>query len=211
MQQDVTILYQGGSGGFALFYYLLLSGLYQTGLQYQSIHDLINRQFPKSLASNPSMWKQREHWPNNLWCKKTQPSPKLYLICNPCWNDSMLEQNLIVSQGTTKYLLYTDIKTQMRMAWAKKAYWFTDVSKKAFDAPTDNRQYIRSIYKSAIDNLDPMVSCVARLFQPQYKIDLKDFVQTKVIPGQPEPNNDQKKFLDLWINLQPKKSLRYLQ
>lgn len=41
MTKDITILYQGGSGGFALFYYLLLSGKYQTGLPDVDVNTLV--------------------------------------------------------------------------------------------------------------------------------------------------------------------------
>lgn len=211
MQQDVTILYQGGSGGFALFYYLLLSGLYHTGLQYQSIHHLIESQFDQSLANYPQRWKQVEHWPDNLWCKKTQPSPKLYLICNPCWNEYMLEQNLDISQGTTKYLLYTDITTQLAMAWAKKAYWFTDISRQAFAAPSSNTKYIRQIYQSAVNHQDPEIATVIEHFDPHYQINLQDFVRNKTVPGQPRPNQKQQDFLQYWMSLQPIKTQRYLK
>ena len=93
MNSDVTILYQGGSGGFALFYYLLLSGKFVTGLDYTSIQDLIDQQYPDRLIQNPKLWKTKEFWPDNVLCKQSKSGPKLFLICNPMWDKHALAQN----------------------------------------------------------------------------------------------------------------------
>lgn len=205
MPRDVTILYQGGSGGFALFYYLLLSGKYHTGLEYNSVQELIDTQFPNRLAVCPTEWKHQEFWPNNQKCKLTKTSPRLFLICNPLWTDGMMQQNLNTSAGTHKILLYTNFKLQLRMAWEKQAYWFTDISKQAFRAPADTKQYLKQIIKTQIDNLDPQVSRVEKLFQPTQKVELVDFIQSKTLLGFDDPNQSQLDFLDHWTSLQPKK------
>ena len=203
---DVTILYQGGSGGFLLFYYLLLSNNYQTGLEFNSVTDLIDKQFPKTLQNAPAHWKSNEFWPDNLQCKK-HPSdkPKLFLICNPCWNDYMIKQNLDISSDTHSILLYTDIKTQLRMAYEKKAYWFTNVSKKQFNAPENDKLYIRQILESAIAELDPEISKVKATFAPTQVLRLQDFLQRKTIETFAPPNKQQIEFIEFWKRLQPKK------
>jgi hypothetical protein len=210
MTRDVTILYQGGSGGFALFYYLLLSGKYHTGLEYNSVQDLIDTQFPDSLITSPATWKHNEFWPDNQKCKLTKPSPRLFLICNPLWTDSMMQQNLSTSAGTHKILLYTNFKLQLRMAWEKQAYWFTKISKQAFRAPADPKQYLRQIIKTQVNNLDPQVQRVEKLFQPVQKVELTEFVQSRMLNGFDAPNSEQLKFLDRWFMLQPKKVQRLL-
>ena len=69
--QDTTILYQGGSGGFLFFYYMLLSGEYTTGLDMENIEHYINNQYHPELILDKKSWKIcREYWPNNLECKK---------------------------------------------------------------------------------------------------------------------------------------------
>lgn len=203
--RDITILYQGGSGGFALFYYLLLSGKYHTGLEYNSIHDLIAEQFPDTLTSFPNTWKHKEFWPDNQACKQSTKSPKLFLICNPNWNTDVLKQNLAISVDTHKILLYTNFKLQLRMCWEKQAYWFTDISKVAFNAPQDSKQYIRQIINTQKSGLDPQVKRVENLFNPDQKVNLVDFIKTKTIPGFGPPNQLQLNFLTHWFNLQPKK------
>jgi hypothetical protein len=210
MTRDVTILYQGGSGGFALFYYLLLSGKYHTGLEYNSVQDLIDTQFPNSLIDYPHTWKHKEFWPNNQKCKLIKSSPRLFLICNPLWTDSMMQQNLSTSFGTHKILLHTNFKLQLRMAWEKQAYWFTDISKQAFCAPDTTKQYLRQIIKTQVNNLDPQVERIEKLFQPVQKVELTEFIQSKILSGFDAPNTSQLEFLDRWVSLQPMKVQRVL-
>jgi hypothetical protein len=204
MSADITILYQGGSGGFLLFYYLLLSGNYHTGLQYQSVQSLIDQQFTPDLVTQPNQWKTREFWPDNLHCKKQSLSPRLFLICNPCW-PGMTEQNQFVSQHTQRYLLWTDIHTQLRMAYEKKAYWFTDVSRQHFNAPAKDGEYIKHILQSALDQQDPKIAEIKKLFCPQHTIQLQEFLQTRQLPGQPTASEHQNQFTDYWLSLQPPK------
>jgi hypothetical protein len=205
MTRDVTILYQGGSGGFALFYYLLLSGRYHTGLEYNSVQELIDLQFPDRLSTHPFEWKHKEFWPDNQKCKLTKPSPRLLLICNPLWTDGMMQQNLATSAGTHKILLYTNFKLQLRMAWEKQAYWFTKISKQAFRAPEEPKQYLRQIIRTQVDNLDPQIQRIEKLFQPTQKVELTQFIQSKMLTGFDPSNSAQLEFLNRWISIQPKK------
>jgi hypothetical protein len=206
MTRDVTILYQGGSGGFALFYYLLLSGKYHTGIDYNSVQELVDEQFSDSLIDRPHTWKHKEFWPDNQKCKLTKPGPRLFLICNPLWSDSMMQQNLNTSTGTHKILLYTSFKLQLRMAWEKQAYWFTNVSKTAFRAPPDTKQYLRQIIQTQMNGLDPQVERIEKMFRPAQKVELVEFMQSRVLPGFDNPNAAQLEFLDRWLALQPKKA-----
>lgn len=206
MLQDVTVLYQGGSGGFLLFYYLLLSGCYTSGLPTTHIESLIESQFPLTLRDQPQQWKLTEHWPDNQWCKLNAASPKLYFVCNPCWNADMLQRNLALTSGTVKYLLYTDISTQLRLAYDKKAHWFTEHSRKTFCAPTSDYKYIRQIIKSAKQGVDPLVHTVIEKFSPDYIIRLQDFLHHPVLPLQADPNQHQLDFVARWVSLQTPKS-----
>ena len=205
MTGDVTIFYQGGSGGFALYYYLLLTGQFQYTTE--ETWDLIRHQFPTELIGDPHTWKSQELKPDNLELKK-QPGPRLFLICNPLWNDHMIKVNHSVSDGTRKILLYTSLKLQLRMAWEKRAYWFTDISRSAFDAPTNNQVYIRQIKQSTawFNNMavDPLIPLIIDEFAPDQIISLEDFVTGPANP-------DQRKFLDHWIKLQPKKALNLMR
>jgi len=208
---DVTILYQGGSGGFALYYYLLLSGQYQYSIE--TVHGMIMQQFPLELTNNPGKWKNKEFWPDNIKLK-TQSGPKVFLICNPLFNTDMHEQNTLVSNGTYKILLYTDIHLQLRLAYKKKAYWFTQTSRQFFNAPPNNQQYFRYILNSSKQyngsQVDPALLDVIKKFAPDQIVRLEDFINLKILNGFSEPNHAQLNFLEYWLSLQPKKFIKYL-
>lgn len=210
MPADVTILYQGGSGGFALFYYLLLSDKYCTGIDYHDPQELIDKQFPLWLKQNPAFWKKQEFWPNNDYCQTKTGKPRLYLICNPCWSPATLNHNLKISANTTKYLLWTDIHTQLRMSWHKRAYWFTEISKVRFSAPANEKHYIKQILRSAISNKDPLLDDIIRQFRPNHTVMLQDFLQNRRLPDMAPPNQRQHAFLDHWLALQPSKAIKHL-
>lgn len=205
MTGDVTILYQGGSGGFALYYYLLLSGEFQHSIK--DSWQLIHNQFPSVLANDPSTWKTCELWPDNLALKK-QSGPRLFLICNPLWSDHMIEVNHTVSDDTHKILLYAPLKLQLRMVWEKRAYWFTDISRQAFAAPNNDQEYMRWIKRSGVDfhgiTVDPGVPKIVNEFKPNKIIKLEELLTETATP-------DQRKFLDHWIRLQPKKAQHLMQ
>jgi hypothetical protein len=204
MTQDVTILYQGGSGGFALYYYLLLTGQFQHSIE--QTWQLIDRQFPAELIRNHRDWKSHESWPDNVELKK-QSGRKLFLICNPLWSDDMIEVNHYINDDTHRIMLYTDFQLQLRMAWEKRAYWFTSVSKQAFHAPDNERDYIRWIKKCTTKFNDTIVDFrvpeIIDQFRPHKIIQLKDLLTQPCTP-------DQRKFLDRWISLQPKKTQHIL-
>ena len=204
MTEDVTILYQGGSGGFALYYYLLLTGKFQHSIE--ETWELIHDQFPADLATDPGTWKSRELWPDNVALKK-QSGPRLFLICNPLWNDHMIQVNHAISDDTHRILLHTSLKLQLRMAWEKRAYWFTVVSRHAFAAPDTDRAYIRWILESGVPfhdtQVDPQVPAVIKEFRPNKIIRLEELVSQPATP-------DQRRFLDHWISLQPKKALNLM-
>ena len=201
MTGDVTILYQGGSGGFALYYYLLLTGRFQHSIE--ETWDQIYYQFPTKLIDDPGIWKTRELWPDNHVLKQS-PGPNLFLICNPLWGD----YNRSIPDGTYKILLYTDLRLQLRLAWEKRAYWFTDISRQVFDSPDSDQEYIRWILQDNVDfngyTVDPRVPDIIEQFVPDSIVRLQDFIRGPA-------NADQRKFLDHWIKLQPKKALRFMK
>lgn len=204
--KDVTILYQGGSGGFALYYYLLLSGRYQFDIG--RLDQMIKQQFPQVLATAPSLWKIQEFWPDNQDLRN-QPGRKLFLICNPLFDSGSIDANKSLVQNTYKILLYTDIHLQIRLAYEKRAYWFTDVSRWAFDAPADIKKYLRSIISSRVKfngiDVDPMIPKIIQEFHPDRLLSLDDFLVNGFDETDP-PNQRQIDFLEYWLSIQPKKS-----
>lgn len=205
MTQDVTILYQGGSGGFALYYYLLLSGQFQHSIE--QTWQLIEQQFPPHLIRNHQDWKNHETWPDNHDLK-TCSGRKLFLVCNPFWGD----YNRTIPNDTYKIFLYADLHLQLRMAWEKKAWWFTDTTRLQVGAPDNNQIYIRQIIQNAVTfkgrKVDPMVPKIIQHYNPECIITLEDFVQKKKLTQ--DPTHDQLEFVHRWIDLQPKKALRLM-
>ena len=201
--RDCTIIYQGGSAGFMYFYFMLLSGNYSTDIpgtdSISGIKSLIKQQFPESLKSNRKIWKQSETWPlNDL--SVTTSKPKLYLICNPFFNEDSISWCLDLSQGTDVILIYTDIRTQIRLAYDKQAYWFTANGKIKF-----NNMHLRDVVKSGVKlgeiYVDPDIPRIISVFSPKL-VYLQDVLQ--------QGNSDQQDFVRHWLSLQSTKSQKLL-
>ena len=92
----------------------------------------------------------------------------------------------------------------------KKAYWFTNVSRQAFNAPETTKQYLRQIIHTQVNNLDPQVTVIKKIFEPAQTIELTQFIKSKILNGFDMPNQAQLDFLDRWTSLQPKKVQRLL-
>jgi hypothetical protein len=91
------------------------------------------------------------------------------------------------------------------MCWEKQAYWFTDISKKAFNAPSSTGKYLKQIIQTQHNGFDPKLERIQKTFYPDQQIDIKDFVSTKHIVNFDPPNSKQLDFLNRWIQLQPTK------
>jgi hypothetical protein len=89
------------------------------------------------------------------------------------------------------------------MCWEKQAYWFTDISKKAFAAPSSTKKYLKQIIHTQQNGVDPAIEKIQKTFCPTQTVSLKDFVSAKHIVNFDLPNNKQLDFLNRWIQLQP--------
>ena len=210
--QDTTLFYQGGSGGFLFFYYMLLSGEYTTGLDMNNIEHYIKDQFHSELVTDKKSWKvNSEHWPNNTKCKtQVSDKPKLFLVCNPTFYSYYINKELqnIVSDTKT-VLLYTDLRTQLRMAYNKQAYWFSELSRTKFNRSLySNKQYIRKILSSGVswrnEIVDPELPKIEKLFPNIELVSLKDLLQNY------PKNTKQQQLIDRWLSLHTDKELRHL-
>ncbi len=221
MDNDVTILYQGGSGGFLIYFLMLLSGNYRSGDTVILNHPdpveatrlRIKTQFPKHLVTHRTEWKVNEVWPNNNKLKSINiDRNKLFLICNPLFNDELRNEFLSITDSTFKILLYTDLDIQLRMAFEKNAYWFTHISKMKFNVSEDisNIDYIRKIKSEFVisdtgKNIDPTIPEIIKLFKPNIVINLVD-----ILKNRENYNADQNLFIDHWLSLQSSKTLKLL-
>jgi hypothetical protein len=216
IKEDATILYQGGSGGFFFYFYLLLTGKFISGdkLIYQSNNVLssamlrISKQFNRELSSNTKQWKSYETWPDNELCLKLNTDrQRLCLICNPLFNPDMFLHNSRIIEKTTPVLFYTDLDTQIRLAYDKQACWFTETSKQHYGFDGNIVKYIKMIKSnySYLNNVkvDPEIPKIIETFRPTYFFNLRQVLDF-------DHNSAQRFLVDRWLSLESKKSLQKL-
>lgn len=192
--RDVTLMYQGGSGGFYAYYQLLLTGEFQSGIDVE-VGRAIAHQFPA--GRDLGLWKTSEIWPDNHALKYMDVDKrKLFLICNPTFNPDCRDDNLRIAEGTQVVLLTTPLSIQLRMAYDKRAYWFTEVSRRHFLASEDQRQYLRWIRSRHAQGYDPELNHIRSLFKPEVELDLSCLLRVEY------PLSQQKEFRDHWLGLQ---------
>lgn len=111
---DIKLLYTGGSGGFIVLHYLLLTKKYQINIVNSvfTIEKIIEKQWA---IKNSTLWKNHEIAPSNP-LTKLLPSPRLYFFCNPTDTADYHGDHLVV---------YTDLASQIKLAQYKNANWFT--------------------------------------------------------------------------------------
>ena len=191
---------------------MLLSGEYTTGLNMENIEHYINNQYHTKFTNDKQHWKLfTEHWPNNLECKnQSSDKAKLFLVCNPTITPYYVNKELQYIVNDTKIvLLYTDLNTQLRMAYDKHAYWFNEPSRKQFNRSYyTNKQYIRRILNSGVlwrDELcDPELPKIERIFSNLEAVSLRELIQNY------PKNSKQQWLIDKWLSLHSKKELRHL-
>ena len=192
IDKPTTIIYQGGSGGFFLYYLLLLSK--DSHLPSDIVWRKIYNQFPEFLKNNIKDWKKYEEWPDK--------NDKVSMLCNPFFNKDLILKNYQSTKNRYKILLYTDLSTQLRLAYDKNAYWFTDISKQYFNAPDSITAYLRQIksnYKLFENKkVDPEVVKINSVYNPELILDLKDILKMNL-------NIDQEKFKTYWLSIQSSK------
>lgn len=203
----VTVLYQGGSGGFLLYYYLLLSGRYQYSID-RAWH-LVRQQFPETLANDRQSWKQHEIWPDNR-ALFGSADPAVMLICNPLFCADLYPEYRYLTDGSYVILLRAGFRAQLRMAFEKRAYWFTDVSRDYFAAPQSQTKYLRKIISQQQQGYDPMLSKIQDRFAINKIIDLEDIVNSAFLLAWPEVNQHQILWVRRWLDLQSPKTQRLL-
>lgn len=121
---NINLIYAGGSGGFLLLHLLLLSGCYAVALKNNhSIETAISQQWK---INNSAKWKESEFWPDNSQTQLLETDlHKIYFYCNS-------ELTSIVRPGKLA-VIYTDYASQQNLAYYKKAHWYKDKTKPAFD------------------------------------------------------------------------------
>ena len=191
MKESIVLLYSGGSGGFFLLHLLLLSGKFYTSFfNDKSINDAIESQWN---ITNPDNWKHSETWPDNQATQRTTTDcHKLYFYC------LLPELSQMPELRSSKYLvLYTDISSQLELAYFKKARWFHNTRKKPIDLLHETRLYKNDLVTGTI---------LPFLNSAKYVVKLQDIVNSngsilEKLLGIPKINNDQIALINRWKKL----------
>jgi len=143
--------YLGGSGGFILLHFLLLSDQYFKNIfEGQQLVDVIDRQWN---ILDHKKWKHNEHWPNNYHSLDGAGElDRILFHCNPMMEDFFHNQQLTnfmhthkipFNKQVSRYLagelackhvwLYTDMHSQNQLAWYKQAYFYAAGPRKFID------------------------------------------------------------------------------
>ena len=154
---------------------------------YQSVHQ-------HNWSINPEHWKATEIWPNNLGTLNSKCVDRLYRIFFTCNDIESWQQ-----WPGKKVVLYTDIRTQTRLAMYKKAWKYINPTKTFFKTKTSlksaeyyNGDLVGDKVKIALEQAD----CTVRL---------QDFVKSMLSA---ESNQQQKDFTKHWLSQHPIKLLR---
>lgn len=186
------------------FYYLLLSGNYTSDTLSSdlTVEQLVKRQFPETLAQSNLVWKRSEVWPANIVDAITN-KPKLFLICNPLLDGAFTARHLDIAAGTHVVLLYTDMKTQVRMSLAKRANWFLSVD---YSSISELKRLYRKLMQSSVYwngmEVDPMIPAIVEKFAAT-AINLRDVLVQPCAEAQRE-------FVEYWKSLHSAKIRRSL-
>ena len=192
---------------------MLLSGEYTTGLDMNRIEEYIENQYHPKLANDKQSWKiGTEYWPNNIECKNsTTDKAKLFLLCTSYY-DLSTKDSVIESTDNTKIILfYTDLHTQLRMCYNKKANFFNNL---IYNNPTrpcygkSDSKYLRCLFdRGAIWNnqlCNGDLPKIQQIFPNLEAVSLRDLLQNY-------PRNTKQQWLiDRWLSLHNKKELRHL-
>lgn len=138
MPKDLNLLYSGGSGGFILLHFLLLSDQFDVVFKNnKSCQDAVKWQWQ---ISNPDKWKSNEYWPdNNATSKIVTDKRKIYFYCHPQQHPDL------GSYCQYNAALYVDYASQLKLAYFKKA-WIYEKQHKCAQNPkfTELRQLLHS-------------------------------------------------------------------
>lgn len=137
---DLNLLYSGGSGGFVLLHFLLLSDRFEIALaNNKNISNSIQQQWQ---ITNASQWKKYEVWPDNAATSKLRTNKRrIYFFCNPNqYSDLELE-----SYCHFNVALYVDYASQLKLAYYKKAWIYEKQHQCAQDPKfTEIRRLLRN-------------------------------------------------------------------
>lgn len=163
-------------------YLKIYQNFYKSHIHKELVDFMIHQQW----NSTKTNWKDNEYWPlNHLTQQLSGEHNKIYFTCNDAeqWK----------SLPGFKIIIWTDIRSQIRLCWFKKANWFVNDTKKSL---LEHRKLISQLLKSPVDR------AVSKLWDQGSCIKLQDIVNSK------HWNNQQLEFLQHWCKQHPEKLLK---
>jgi hypothetical protein len=215
-RENLNIFYVGGNGGFFLLHLLLLSQEYACELEQPKLgsFDSWFKHFkeciyPLQWDVNDG-WKNNENWPDNMktLLQENYGKPKIFFTCN--------EFNRWKNFPGKKVIIYTDIRTELRMSLFKQANHF--LKSKFVDGiitKTIAVKGIRTVLRNPLEiynNIEHRKGTQNMLDQSDIRINLQELIKN------PEKvlfdnfgltlNEDQRNHIANWLSLHPKKLLQ---
>lgn len=215
-RENLNIFYVGGNGGFFLLHLLLLSQEYACGFKHPALdgYDSWFNYFkeciyPLQWEVNDG-WKKNENWPNNIktLLMENYGKPKIFFTCN----DFSLWKKI----PGKKVIIYTDIRTELRLCLFKQANHF--LKYKFVDGIITKQSVVktmRSVLRGPIEiynNIEYKKGTQYMLAQSDIVINLQELVKN------PEKvllenfgltlNEDQRNHITNWLSLHPTKLLQ---
>jgi len=203
INEDLNIFHYGGCGGMYFLHQLLITKkfncIFKRGTKKSSFQEIRNYIFD---IKNPDRWKETEiHIDNDFTLKYKKFNNKIFYNVNTldCW----------FSLPGKKILVYTDLRSQIRLSWYKKSFWFwkTEISYKFFFSKvkqvlSDNKDLYYNDVKNSMKYADEIVKFQDLLTPEGLEIVLKKFGC--------DITQDNIDFLNHYLSLHPPKLLKKL-
>lgn len=158
-------------------YLKIYQNFYKSHIQKELMDFMIHRQW----SSTKSKWQDNECWPlNHLTQQLANIHNKIYFTCNDVKQWKSLPGH--------KIIIWTDIRSQIRLAWFKKANWFVKDTKKSL---MQHRKLISQLLK------DPVHQTVTEAREQGTGIKLQDIANSR------HWNDQQLEFLQNWRQQHP--------
>jgi hypothetical protein len=213
--QDLNLFYIGGHGGFFFLHLLILSGKYACKFYPDSgdaeYVDWFNN-FKQTIYSKqwaPSNeWKQNESFPDNrsTLTSENYSKPRIVYTCNWFGEWSILPGK--------KVIIYTDLETELRLSWHKKAnIFYKHTYEDSIITIPQSIKKARFHYRNAetIDGVKYKRGLRELIEQADIRINLHELIHDpKTVLFNNfgiEYNEDQKAHIEHWLSLHPKKLL----
>jgi len=168
MNDNIHLNYYGASGGFFALWILLFGTSYRCKFSDNGINNDLDLIFHNHWnINNCDDWKKTEIYPNDDETLNSNIEKKVFFHCNP-------SSNTFNTQSGYRIILYTDLDTQYKLSFLKKAFYFFKNRHGNIDAP-----FIRS-YNNIKDPSWPDINNINQFDQLPKHIQNEFFKMTNI-------------------------------